>query len=460
MLAPVNYIFDTIKKMTRIKDTLTRIKNKEKVEIKESILLSNIDAAFIDIHMALKALEYTTITETRKNVDIITNLLPMTEESYRTLRAKDETDLVEYLPIVTQFLNIINVFETDGNIKYMSGYHMSTRNFSGDWGYGRFEIPDEVFDRVIEKVENRPINLLHLGCYFAKTLLHIKDIRPETKVYGVTPYDEVILTEEERSKIERLIMGDVKNIKISNDCFDVVIVTPTLTLTQNADNVTKEKKMFDRAFTYLRKDGVMICAIPTFFITQSIATFFSKNLKDVNIYRDENLMPDVVILSGVKRSAWERELDPELFVKLRNLVINLDEEANFFYQLPQNRIEITRFRGGKLDTNEMNRLYSQSGAVKDFWKKQKVHKITDKLAHPLLPFNVGQLGLVLTSGCLDGIIEEQGECSHVVKGRVVKITDTERRFNDDGNQVQISSTTSNRVEISMFLPDGTYKCLA
>ena len=97
--------------------------------------------------------------------------------------------------------------------------------------------------------------------------------------------------------------------------------------------------------------------------------------------------------------------------------------------------------------------------MKDFWKKQQIDRISDRTARPLLPFSIGQLGLVLTSGCLDGVIEEPDNCSHVVKGRVIKVVDTEREINDTRDQVEISSTTSNRVEISMFLPDGTYRCL-
>ena len=33
-------------------------------------------------------------------------------------------------------------------------------------------------------------------------------------------------------------------------------------------------------------------------------------------------------------------------------------------------------------------------------------------------------------------------------------------YDDDGKGVEITTTNSSRVEISTFLPDGTFKCLA
>ena len=39
-----------------------------------------------------------------------------------------------------------------------------------------------------------------------------------------------------------------------------------------------------------------------------------------------------------------------------------------------------------------------------FWEKSI--NIEKQSTRPLLPFNMGQIGLVLTSGCLDGVVEE------------------------------------------------------
>jgi hypothetical protein len=93
-----------------------------------------------------------------------------------------------------------------------------------------------------------------------------------------------------------------------------------------------------------------------------------------------------------------------------------------------------------------------------FWNDQKIQTAEENAKNPLLPFNTGQLGLVLTSGCLDGIIDEGNGYSHIVKGRVVKKTEKE---NDNiGEDIELTETTSNRVEINVIMPDGTHKILA
>ena len=87
---------------------------------------------------------------------------------------------------------------------------------------------------------------------------------------------------------------------------------------------------------------------------------------------------------------------------------------------------------------------------------------------PLLPFNIGQIGLILTSGCLDGIIDESDGCFHLVKGRVAKkidtYTSTEGEImkisrNKQEQTIETTSITSNRVEIKLVFPDGEIKTL-
>ena len=91
-------------------------------------------------------------------------------------------------------------------------------------------------------------------------------------------------------------------------------------------------------------------------------------------------------------------------------------------------------------------------------ENQKVEKLDETIKNPLLPFNIGQLGLVLTSGCLDGIVEEGDGYSHLIKGRVSKQTievETEKN-----NNIEITETTVNKVEINVLLPNGEFKVLA
>jgi hypothetical protein len=92
------------------------------------------------------------------------------------------------------------------------------------------------------------------------------------------------------------------------------------------------------------------------------------------------------------------------------------------------------------------------------WDSQKAEKLEENIKNPLLPFNIGQIGLVLTSGCLDGLVNEADGGCHLIKGRVSKKTQkTEFRNN---HTIEVTETTVNRVEINVLLPNGEFKTLA
>ena len=96
--------------------------------------------------------------------------------------------------------------------------------------------------------------------------------------------------------------------------------------------------------------------------------------------------------------------------------------------------------------------------MESFFKKQEVNK-ENRNARPLLPFNMGQIGLVLTSGCLDGIVEEYPGQYHAIKGMVTKIKHTDTN-NDVGNEESVLETISNKVQINIITPDGQFIELA
>ena len=120
---------------------------------------------------------------------------------------------------------------------------------------------------------------------------------------------------------------------------------------------------------------------------------------------------------------------------------------------------IKYFRGSIISDEEIHEMYEVSEAVSNFWGSQEQELLSDYHKRPLLPFNIGHLGLVLTSGCLDGIVQEDETHSHLVKGRIVKSKNKEEILDDSGLSATIEETTSNQVEINLFLPDGTYRSL-
>lgn len=463
MLCSIQNLIQTKRSLVRIKEMLEKIKKEEKIDVDTSLMFGNINSVIIDIIATMKLLDYS--EKTISSIALLKNIIPILKQQYDALRKDKDKNIVEYIPIVEQLISSIEFFEGK-DFSNLGNYSLAKENFATVWAYGNFIFPINILDNIFNRIKKKTaFNLVDMNCGDIENLLYIYKNFPHANLYGISNKIEVRVSKEERVKIKRLILGGIKNITVSNDSFDIVIATPKISFSYYGHDekfIPEEVQYLERALNYLRKDGVLVYPTPICAISKSVATFLSKNFKNIYVVSGGDEMPNSVVIMATKKSGWERGLNPKTFAFLRNIIMSpklLEKQEEQSYTLPNNVIDVRRFRGGKLDTGEMNLLFSMSSIMKEFWKKQKVDKISDRTARPLLPFSIGQLGLVLTSGCLDGVIEEPDNCSHVVKGRVIKVIDTGRSLNNAGNQVEISSTTSNRVEISMFLPDGTYRCL-
>lgn len=466
MLTAIYNIKNAGKRFGAVTEMLEKIQRGNKVQVDEGTMFGNINSAFIDIFQAFDMLDYITDQSKIIGIKMVKDMSKMAYDQYRSMRATTDRPLTDYISIFSNMKSLIETLNSNTSLDYLSTYNLDKDYFS-HWGNGTKTVNAETLNGVFTHIEySGKFNLVSINCGTGEQLLEFKKQHPDANMYAISASTYSPLEKEEYNQFNRFLLGGLKGIKSDNAAFDVAVVTPCISFARYEDEVfaPEEKTYFDRAFSWLRRGGIMIYVVPRFCITKSMATFLAKNLDNIHMYAAPNMEDHkVVAIVGRKKESIFRELDAEAFARLRNVFNTPDlveESEDVAFSLPKGTITIQKFRGGTLDDVQMESMMEDSAAMKDFWKEQKVEKLSENSAHPLLPFSVGQLGLVLTSGCLDGVIEETGNCSHVVKGRVVKRVDTDREFNEDGTRVQISSTTSNRVEISMFLPDGTFKCLA
>lgn len=464
MLTAVYNIENTAKRFGAVAEMLERLQRGNKVQVDEGTMFGNINSAFIDLFQSFQMLDRISDKSKLANMRMVKDMTEMMYEQYKILRENTERPLTDYIQVFSRMKSLVESFDS-GSLKYFSAYSLNEKNFN-HWSNGTVAISNEGLSKAFKAIHfSGPFNMVDINCAYGEELLEFKKATPQANIYAISPYNSSKLDREDGALFNRFLLGGLKGIKSDNAAFDVAVITPTISVTRYEDEVflPEEKVCFDRGFSWLRRGGIMIYVIPDFCITKSVATFLAKNLENIHVFRDPVLTDhNTVIIVGRKKESIFRDLDAEAFARLRNIFLKpelVEEPQADTYTLPKSPISIQKFRGGVLDDAQMAILMESSVAMRDFWKEQKVEKLSENSAHPLLPFNVGQLGLVLTSGCLDGIIEEPNNCSHVVKGRVIKRVDTDREFNEDGTRVQVSSTTSNRVEISMFLPDGTFKCL-
>lgn len=260
--------------------------------------------------------------------------------------------------------------------------------------------------------------------------------------------------------VNRMIKGRLQGSTISNNVFDMMQVTAPvswkLELGATGSPIEKlEKSTFRNIIRFLRQDGIFIYTMPITRLTRDIALMFSKALKDVNIIKKEQ---DDFYVHIIGKKDIQSEPREDVFRIIMDAEVYKRNDFAQRYDLPSGGIKQPEFfRGSVLDEDELAKLVENSGLISSFWKSQEVEEKDDS-SRPLLPFNMGQIGLVLTSGCLDGMVEEFPGQYHAIKGMVTKIKNTED--NREGQNETSVEIVSNKVQINLLTPDGEFIELA
>lgn len=289
-------------------------------------------------------------------------------------------------------------------------------------------------------------------------------------------YDSYVLNVLERQQtgfkavgFDRIALGGMKGGTFSNEVFDVLLLNPTISFEKHLDSAVykAEREAIKDTFKLVRPGGVALITIPSFRMHKDTATQISKLYKNVQIRKSTRNDPSCMlyILAVRKTKEESKEIDPDTFRLLRSISFN--EEIKTVYQedfepvtLPDNQLEVSQFRGSLLNLDEVKTIFENSSIMDQFFASQAYTHASEQTKEPLLPFTTGQLGLVLTSGNLDGIINEGDGSYHVVKGRVVKDKQVVITENTEEQQVTYQETIANRVEINVITANGTIKRLA
>lgn len=328
-------------------------------------------------------------------------------------------------------------------------------------------------DKVIEKCtkainnRNRKFNVFDCSCNNGLGFEAVKNATQYSICYGLEANPDV--ADEAKRYGDYIIKGVLTGSRISNNVFDFLInalpYNHTLERNMGVASLFKlEKDRLQSVYKYLNNEAVVLFEIPFFRMHKDICTHFARYYKNVQVMKSndsDEINKGLMYIFGQKDS--KKNFDQNIYNKLRRCCdyskvpeineINLDN-----LNLSPSKLEVDLFKGSMIDKTELLNIAQNSGCLDNFFEKQKVVKIAEANIKPLLPFNIGQIGLVLTSGCLDGVIDEGDGHYHLVKGRVAK---TEELVTSVSNGEKIEQVThSNKVEINVFLPNGDFKTLA
>lgn len=479
MLICMHYLNDAYTKLKNLQDKLEKEieilrkreineqegkTNKERNNLNVHEVINSCNNAFLDLAMVVEESRYL------QNCDVsplmaLQVLLPIIKtrlESVETVH-----DLYATLKMVTGPLESWMERKVYDRISFYD-YAYAHRNFWMATYTSHDSLPPYIVQKLSTAIQWRKdnVNIFEMFCRNTNFLQNITQDKDNVKVFGLDSEDNIGTYTP--VKYHRLIHGSLKGSFITNSCFDLIVCVPPITVNRElkaGSYQKKERELLFKAADYLRPDGWLLYVIPYYRFYTEICVHLVKTYHNFQIFTDSQNDGAVYVLCQKRNIALQIDsIDMKQYSFLRNLPFNyydLEKSPDIKpIKLPDRSEEVKRFRGSKLNEQELAEMHNASKCTAMFWKEQQVEKFNETKSRPLLPFNIGQLGLILTSGCLDGIVDEGNGFCHAVKGRVVKKTDTVENIDTHTHQVQVVNTINNRVEISVFLPDGTYKCLA
>ena len=454
MLLAMHYLKDSLVRMRSLTATIEKNLEKEEHKMVFEVVKGNAVQAFMDYKSAVEELMYL-LEEPDMTLRTANNIATMLERMF--------SSAAEFEEVKDAMVTALAPFDNyDGfdSYDYFATKSEQRRSFRN----GHISsIYMDLLANAMPKNVTRPLKVVDPYTYDGSRAFMLMDRYDKPlQVYGIDTNMDILLGD--KSRFERLVVGELKGSMVTNDVFDVLLLAPPVSLEKKGKNVIEkiERDYLHKTINYLRPDGLMIYSIPLTHMYKEVCQYLAKNLKDIQIRLDGIH----VYICGYRNTDKNREADKDVLIALRTLQLNrsndcysLENPLNSF-TLPLPATQVLTFRGSKLDETEFATMYEKSNATETFLKEQRVDKLSDNAKSPLLPFNVGQLGLILTSGCLDGVIDEGNGICHAVKGRVIKKRDVQKEVDNEKDKIDVTEIVANRVEINAFLADGTYKCLA
>ena len=336
---------------------------------------------------------------------------------------------------------------------------------------GRFEDMSRMSADDIENItsainSNGSLNILSLQCrsgynenILKQNMLGMRGIN--TTTYGLDVEENGV--REAKSRMDKVAYGVLKGSTISNNAFDMVFLNPQPSIVSEYKvngslRMSNEEYILANSLRYTKLGGLLVYSIPFGFLSPTVRLFLAKNYDYITVFKnatsDLRKAAKYVTIMGIKTDTFSYSDKFDTLMNLR--YSSLPEEPEYEYPLDLLETEINFFRGSELDEEELDHILLTDGLVEEFYASvANSYEPEDKA--PLLPFNIGQIGLILSSGSLDGIVEENGNVKHLIKGMTIKEIESEVERTVD-NGVSVTSATEivrNKVQITALSADGT-----
>jgi len=267
--------------------------------------------------------------------------------------------------------------------------------------------------------------------------------------------------EEALTRLHRVGFGSYFRSRISNEAFHAMLLNPPYlsVMTEGGNNTRSEKRFLVDSLSHLMYGGLLIYIIPYYRLTADICRVLCDNFDDLTVWKfigDEfKRFKQVAIIgtrckrrdsSGMISELALSVLEPDNLPELTDLQENR-------YRLPATEKKVELFKGAEFNITELAEQLKKSTSFSRLFEKNKLDSAAKR---PLLPLNLGQVGLIGGSGLINGLVE--CDTPHIIKGRIVKENNIRAEENEN-NRGEVISTTmyetrSNKMIFNILTPDG------
>ena len=307
--------------------------------------------------------------------------------------------------------------------------------------------------KIIKNALKFPVTSVNIldPCCGEGLALNVLSVGTESVTYG-TELDESRAKEAE-SRLDRVGFGSFFYSRMSLEAFHALFLNPPYlnVIGEGGVKARSEKRFLVESMHHLMQNGILIYIIPYYRLTYDICRILCDNFKDISVYRflnDEFKKFSQIVVLGVKKKKEDGSIQAEKlsqYAMFPDKIPTIDTLEAERYSLPDNTKRIELFKGAKFNLGELQRQLANSKSINMLFEKSMIDAVEKR---PLLPLNIGQLGLIGGSGLINGYVD--CEKPHVMKGRVVKEV---KRYKDNELNT-LTETRVNRMIFNVLTPDG------
>lgn len=319
-----------------------------------------------------------------------------------------------------------------------------------------------------QKVSDKTVNVMFSRAnYEPHTIEMLKEeLGDNIRIYGTYDESDLMQGRETRLCMERCAIGLPNSYQISNNVFDIIYSRSITSQRYGNYNgvpsaaeskITKDMK---RLWRYLAPGGILLLLVPKFCMRQKermTASSYYSLVWNEKIECEKYPDLDLRLLALRKETTISDEEKDATYQAL--VEMNVTEEPEDAYaSIPTRDFGPVRWVRGSEDDLLIVEIALENSTLKVKKDKTKVRNI-----EPLLPLKKGQIGQIIASGRLNGIIDEGDGFKHVISGRVVK--GNRRKYSQDYSDSEhaveeIKIISNNLVEINALGGDGIIRTIS